>query len=227
MGEQMTTSRMARLIDHTLLRADANESELASHCREAIECGFFSVCVNPIWIKFCAQQLKNTSVVVCTVVGFPLGANTTASKAGMTSEAIELGASEIDMVIHLGALKSQQWKVVEEDIAAVVRAAHGRAVKVILETALLNDDEKRLACKAAESAGAAFVKTSTGFGPGGATVADVRLLKSSVSPNVKVKASGGIRNLGTLKAMIEAGADRIGASAGKKLFSNDAGAGTY
>lgn len=228
MGDSLTTSApWTRLIDHTLLRADANLSQIAAHCREAVECDFFSVCVNPIWVATCAKELSGTSVAVCTVVGFPLGGETTPAKSAMTAEAIELGATEIDMVIQLGALKSNQWATVENDIRAVVKAAGPHAVKVILETALLTDEEKRQACRACEAAGAAFVKTSTGFGPGGATVADVSLLKSVVGDRLKVKASGGIRDLATVRSMLEAGADRIGASAGKKLFSSEASSGGY
>lgn len=226
MSNEKTT--IAQLVDHTLLRADANLTEIEAHCRVALECGFFSVCVNPIWVQPCAQILRNSTVVVCTVVGFPLGANTSASKAQMAREAIELGAKEIDMVINLGALKSGQWGAVEKDISEVVKSSGKNVVKVILETTLLTEAEKIQACKVSEVAGAAFVKTSTGFGPGGATVADVALMKKTVGNRLKVKASGGIRDLATLQKMVEAGASRIGSSAGRALLGGTADTkGTY
>lgn len=192
---------------------------------EAKQYRFFSVCVNPSYVATCADLLKGTGVQVCTVIGFPLGASSTATKAFETAHAIKDGADEIDMVINIGALKSQKLLLVEEDIREVVYAAEGKLVKVIIETSLLTDEEKVIACQLAEKAGANFVKTSTGFNGGGATVADIKLMKESVSSTIGVKASGGIRDLETAKKMLAAGATRLGTSAGvlivKGLASQD------
>lgn len=209
----------ARFIDHTLLRADATAADIRKLCREAREYRFASVCVNPYWVGPAARELADSPVKVCTVVGFPLGANATAVKVAETEEAIRAGASEIDMVIHIGELLGGNPGAVRQDIEAVVRAAHenGAIVKVILETALLNDQEKIAAAQLAKSAGAKFVKTSTGFGPHGATVHDVELLRQAVGPEMGLKASGGIRTLDELNSMIAAGATRIGTSAGVKI----------
>lgn len=207
---------MAALIDHTLLKPDASRADVETLCREAREFSFASVCVNPTWVSSCRDWLTDAQAKVCCVVGFPLGATTSETKAYEARLAVEQGAREIDMVINLGALKSQDWKAVERDIAAVTAVCHdlGALTKVILETGLLTDPEKERACSAAMAAGADFVKTSTGFGHGGATVADVALMRRVVGERTGVKASGGVRNLAALTAMVDAGATRIGTSAG-------------
>lgn len=202
------------MIDHTLLKPDATKDQVVKLCEEAKQYGFASVCVNPTHVSLASSLLKGTPVKVCTVIGFPLGATTPTAKAIETRDAIANGADEVDMVINVGALKSGDYDLVKRDIEAVVEAARGRAlVKVILETALLTDEEKVKACLLAKIAGADFVKTSTGFGPGGATVDDVRLMRKVVGADMGVKASGGIRDLESARKMIEAGASRIGASA--------------
>jgi deoxyribose-phosphate aldolase len=222
---------VARMIDHTLLKPDASQDQIAQLCYEARTHHFASVCINPANVKLCAQLLKGSDVKVCTVVGFPLGATPPTVKAYETQQAIRDGASEIDMVINIGALKSRDYRAVHEDIGAVVRSAHaGRAlVKVIIEAALLSDEEKVIASQLAAAAGADYVKTSTGFGPGGATVADVALMRRVVGPQIGVKAAGGVRNLSDAQAMIAAGATRIGASAGVAILKEggSAPAGTY
>lgn len=194
---------------------------------EATEHDFASVCVNPTWVAFAAQALKGTDVKVCTVIGFPLGANTPEVKAFEAEDAIQNGADEIDMVINIGALKSQDYELVEKDIRAVVEAAKGTLVKVIIETCLLTDDEKVKACQIAQKAGADFVKTSTGFSIGGATVADVALMRKTVGPNMGVKASGGARSYEDALAFIKAGATRIGASSGVAIMEGDVANGDY
>jgi deoxyribose-phosphate aldolase len=213
--------RLASMIDHTLLKPEATRAQVEQVCDEAKQHGFASVCVNPTHVRLCAQRLKGSPVKVCTVVGFPLGATLSKVKAFETQQALEAGATEIDMVINIGALKSQDNDLVARDLAAVIRAAHaGNAlVKVILEAALLTDDEKIMACQLAQSAGADFVKTSTGFGPGGATVEDVALMRRAVGPTMGVKAAGGIRTLADAQKMIAAGATRIGASASVKMMA--------
>jgi deoxyribose-phosphate aldolase len=208
---------ISKSIDHTLLKPDATFTQIYHLVEEAKEHHFFSVCVNPSYVATCAELLKGSGVQVCTVIGFPLGANSTVTKAFETSHAIKDGADEIDMVINVGALKSQKFLLVEDDIREVVHAAEGRVVKVIIETSLLTDEEKVVACQLAEKAGAVFVKTSTGFNGGGATVEDVKLMKESVSTTVSVKASGGIRDLETAKKMLAAGASRLGTSAGVSI----------
>lgn len=206
---------IAEYIDHTLLKADAGKEDIERICREAAEYGFASVCVNSCWVSLVSSLLKGTGVHVCTVVGFPLGAMSSRGKADETAEAVRDGADEIDMVLNIGYLKSGMLAEAEEDIKAVRNACQGKILKVIIETCLLTDDEKRIACALAVSAGADFVKTSTGFSTGGATVHDVALMKEAVrDKGLKVKASGGIRNYKDARAMVEAGADRIGASAG-------------
>jgi deoxyribose-phosphate aldolase len=210
--------KIARSIDHTLLRPDATITQIHNLVEEAKQHRFFSVCVNPSYVATCADLLKGSGVQVCTVVGFPLGANSSATKAFETSHAIKDGADEIDMVINIGALKSQKLLLVEEDIREVVFAADGKAVKVIIETSLLTDKEKVIACQLAEKAGAKFVKTSTGFNGGGATLEDVILMKESVSTTVEVKASGGIKDLDTAKKFLAAGATRLGTSAGVAIL---------
>ncbi len=214
MERQGTVRDLAAIIDHTLLKPEATKDQIVKLCEEAMEFGFASVCVNPTYVSLAAGLLKDTPVKVCTVVGFPLGASTPLVKAVEARDAIAAGAREIDMVINVGALKSGDDDLVGREIRAVVEAARGRAlVKVILETALLTNDEKVKACLIAKAEGADFVKTSTGFGPGGATVEDVRLMRKVVGADMGVKAAGGIKTLETARAMVEAGASRIGASA--------------
>ena len=205
---------IAKYIDHTLLAPDATKSAIEKLCKEASEYKFASVCVNSCWVSLAADLLKDSSVKVCTVVGFPLGAMDTVSKAYEAAKAVENGADEVDMVINIGYLKSGMLDAVLEDIVAVRKATEGKLLKVIIETCLLTDDEKRTACELSEKAGADFVKTSTGFSKGGATLHDVELMKSVVGDRLGVKASGGVRDYATAKAMIAAGATRIGASAG-------------
>jgi len=216
---------IAALIDHTLLRPEATGADIRNVCAEARRYTFASVCVNPYWVSLVAAELAGSPVKVCTVVGFPLGANTTAIKVAETEAAIRVGAQEIDMVLNIGELRAGNHHSVEEDIRAVVNAAHpgGAIVKVILETALLDDDQKALACTLSKTAGADFVKTSTGFGSHGATVHDVALMRRVVGPEMGVKASGGIRTLEDLKSMVAAGATRIGASASVKIVEATAG----
>ncbi len=219
---------IAKYIDHTLLRPDATEEEINKLCDEAVEYGFYSVCVNSCWVEHCARRLRGTGVKVASVVGFPLGAMDSRSKSFETRNAIENGADEIDMVMNIGALKSGNLKWVEEDIRWVLRACRPTTVlKVILENALLTDGEKVLACQIAKKAGAQFVKTSTGFAKSGATVADVALMRRTVGPDMGVKAAGGIRDFETAKAMIEAGATRIGASSSVAIVTGKAATGNY
>lgn len=207
-----------KLIDHTLLKADATKEEIVTLFDEAIQYDFTSVCIQPCHVALAAQYLKDSDVKVCTVIGFPLGANTTAVKAFETADAIDNGADEIDMVINIGALKDGQDDVVFKDIEAVVKAAQGRTVKVILETCLLKEDEIIKACQLCMKAKADFVKTSTGFSHRGATVEDVRVMKETVKDQLQVKAAGGIRTYNDLLHMVEAGATRIGTSAGCALM---------
>lgn len=204
---------LARYIDHTLLKANASRDELKKVCEEAAKYKFASVCVNAVNVAYCARELRGSGVPVVAVVGFPLGASTPTAKAFETREAVRDGAEEIDTVINIGALKSKDYALVLEDIAAVVQAAGGKRVKVILETGELSRDEKVIACALSKTAGAAFVKTSTGFGPGGATADDVALMKAVVGEELEVKASGGVRTSEDVDTMIKAGATRIGASA--------------
>jgi deoxyribose-phosphate aldolase len=210
---------VASLIDHTLLKPDATRQEIEKLCREAAEHGFATVCVNPAWVSTCAAHLKGTSVGVCSVVGFPLGATLADVKHFETHRVIFDGAREVDMVINIGALKSGDLRTVERDIEAVTAPCRSAGVvsKVIIEAAYLTDEEKITACSLAKAAGADFVKTSTGFGPGGATVADVALMRRVVGHDMGVKAAGGVRDLEGLKAMVAAGASRVGASAGVKI----------
>ena len=219
--------KLNKYIDHTLLKPDASQEQIETLIEEAKKYDFASVCVNPTWVSFAAQALKATDVKVCTVIGFPLGANTPELKAFETSDAIRNGANEIDMVINIGALKSQNFDLVEKDIRAVVEAAKGTLVKVIIETCLLTDDEKVKACQIAQEAGADFVKTSTGFSTGGATVRDVALMRKTVGPDMGVKASGGARSYEDALAFIEAGATRIGASSGVAIMEGDVADGDY
>ncbi len=216
---------VAGMIDHTLLKPDATRKEIETLCREAAQFGFATVCVNPTWVAHAARQLASTAVGVCSVVGFPLGATTAEVKGFETRRAIFDGAREIDMVINVGALKSGDLRTVELDIEAVTRPCRecGVLSKVIIEAALLSDDEKVAACTIAKAAGADYVKTSTGFGPGGATAADVALMRRVVGAEMGVKAAGGVRDLDGLKAMVAAGATRVGASAGVKIVQQARG----
>jgi deoxyribose-phosphate aldolase len=216
---------LAKLIDHTLLKPDATQDQIAQLCYEARKYGFAAVCVNPSNVKLCSQLLKGSTVHVCTVVGFPLGATPPEVKAYEAQQAIDDGATEVDMVINIGALKSKDNALVERDIASVARTSHaaGAMLKVIIEAALLTDEEKVKACQLAQAAGADYVKTSTGFGPGGATVHDVELMRSAVGPEMGIKAAGGIRSLEDARAMVAAGATRIGASASVKIVQEASG----
>lgn len=212
-------SSIAALIDHTLLKPEATAADIRKVCAEARQYGFASVCVNPYWVRLVAEELAGSPVKVCSVVGFPLGASATQIKVAETAAAIRDGAQEIDMVLNIGELRGGNHDAVRGDIQAVVEIAHacGAIVKVILETALLNDEQKIAASRLAKEAGADFVKTSTGFGPGGATAADVALMRRAVGPTMGVKASGGVRTLEDLKTMAAAGANRVGASASVKI----------
>lgn len=217
----VTREELAKMIDHTLLSPEATKKDIMKLCREARKYGFASVCVNPMFVSFAAKVLKATEVKVCTVIGFPLGANTPEVKSFETKNAIENGAHEVDMVINVGALKSGDYEMVLQDIKEVVKAAKAlkkTIVKVILETGSLTEREKIIACQLAMKAKADFVKTSTGFGAGGATVHDVKLMKDIVGTKLGVKASGGIRTFEEAKAMISAGANRIGTSAGVAII---------
>lgn len=208
----------AKMIDHTLLKTDAQKKDLDKLLLEAKKYNFMSVCVSPIWVKYAAEQLKDTNVKVCTVIGFPQGATPTEVKVFETKNAIENGATEVDMVIPVGVLKDKDYIAVENDIRAVVEAAKSKALtKVIIETCLLTDEEKIMACKLSKSAGADFVKTSTGFSTAGATVKDIRLMRETVGEQMGVKASGGVRSREDAEAMIKAGATRIGTSNGVKI----------
>ena len=210
--------KSSKYIDHTQLKPDATKDKILTLCKEAAEYDFTSVCVNPCWIGVCRQALKGTDVKVCTVIGFPLGAMSKNAKVFETKDAVEAGADEIDMVINVGMLKDKQDDYIIDEIRAVKEACGSRILKVIIEACLLTDEEKVRACVDAEKAGADFVKTSTGFSTGGATFEDVRLMRSSVGPDVKVKAAGGIRDKETFEKMIELGAERIGTSSGAKLI---------
>jgi len=218
-------NRIAPLVDHTLLKPGATQEEIATLCKEAREYCFASVCVNPSYVSLAARLLAGSGVKVCTVVGFPLGSTTPTVKAIEARDAIASGAEEIDMVINVGALKSGNDALAADDIRAVREAARGKVLKVILETSLLTDDEKVRACRMSKEAGADFVKTSTGFGGGGATVEDVKLMRETVGPLLGVKASGGIRDTATARAMIEAGANRLGTSASVAIVTDAKGGG--
>ena len=220
LGIMPTDGTMAHMIDHTVLKPDATQDQIAQLCYEARKHGFASVCVNPANVKLCAELLQGSAVPVCTVVGFPLGATPTEVKVFEAQQAIREGAAEVDMVINVGALKSRDYERVERDIASVARSCHaGNAIlKVIIEAALLTDEEKVIACQLAKVAGADFVKTSTGFGPGGATAKDVALMRRVVGPGMGVKAAGGIRTYEAAQKMVAAGATRIGASASVKIM---------
>ena len=224
-GANLYSREIARTIDHTLLKADATREQIETLCAEARQHGFATVCVNPAWVPLSSELLRGSESGVCTVVGFPLGATLPEVKAYEASRVVAEGASEVDMVLNIGALKSGDYRLCERDVRAVVEASHrgGALVKVIIEAALLTDDEKVKACVVSKSGGAEFVKTSTGFGPGGATAADVALMRRVVGPGMGVKAAGGVRDLKSAQAMLEAGADRIGASVGVKIVQESQG----
>lgn len=217
-----TVNSIASLIDHTLLKPEASRADVERMCSEAVKHHFAAVCIYPVWIPLVASLLRGTGVKTCTVAGFPHGASSSATKAFEAAEAVRSGAEEVDMVLAVHAVKGGNMRYAEDDIRAVVSAADGRTVKVILETGLLTDAEKVTACRFAVAAGARFVKTSTGMGAGGATVADIRLMRGTVGPDIGVKASGGVRSLAEALAMIEAGANRIGTSAGVAIVSEGA-----
>ena len=227
LGGVVDAADIAARIDHTLLKPTAISDEVRDLCREAREHQFASVCINPAFVPLAAELLRGSPVKVCTVVGFPLGATTSFTKEAETREAVANGADEIDMVINIGALKNGEDHLVEEDMRAVVRAASGRITKAIFETALLSDDEVVRACRMAKRAGLDYVKTSTGFGPGGATVHHVALMRKTVGRSMGVKASGGVRDLDGAREMIKAGATRIGASASVKIVMGEQGADSY
>ncbi|BDD40969.1 deoxyribose-phosphate aldolase [Streptococcus ruminantium] len=219
--------KLNKYIDHTILKPETTQEQVEKILAEAKEYDFASVCVNPTWVALAAESLKDSNVKVCTVIGFPLGANTPAVKAFETKDAIANGADEIDMVINIGALKSGNYDLVFEDIKAVVEASDNKLVKVIIETCLLTEDEKVKACQLSQEAGADYVKTSTGFSTGGATVADVALMRKTVGPDLGVKASGGARSYEDAIAFIEAGATRIGASSGVAIMNGVQADGDY
>lgn len=215
----MDKRALASIIDHTILKPDAARETVIEYCRQAVEYGFASVCINPCFVKLAADQLKNTSVKVCTVIGFPLGAGSTEAKAYEAAVAVAQGAHEVDIVINIGALKEGNLEYVEQDIRQVVKASENALVKVIIETCYLTDEEKVIACRLAKNAGAHFVKTSTGFGSAGATAADVALMRETVGNDMGVKAAGGIRSFKDAAAMVEAGANRLGTSSGIKIIN--------
>lgn len=212
-----------KMIDHTVLKADTPLETVKRICDEAMEYGFASVCINPCHVAYCADYLKDSDVNVCTVIGFPLGANTSAVKAFETKDAIANGADEIDMVMNIGALKDKNYDLVGNDVKAVVEAANGTLVKVILETCLLTEDEIKKACELCVEAKADYVKTSTGFSTRGATIEDVQIMKAAVQGKAKVKAAGGVRTHEDMVKIVEAGADRIGTSAGCSLVDKKVG----
>jgi deoxyribose-phosphate aldolase len=219
--------KLNKYIDHTILKPDALKSDIDKLCSEATEYDFASVCVNPTWVSYASELLKASDVAVCTVIGFPLGATTSNVKAFETKDAIANGATEVDMVINIAALIDGDDELVYNDIKAVVDAANGVTVKVIIETCLLNDDQKVKACELIMKAGAQFVKTSTGFSTGGATTSDIKLFKSVVNDNCLIKASGGVRNIDDAKMMIESGAMRIGTSGGVSIVNGEENTTSY
>ena len=224
----MNNNKIANMIDHTVLKATATKQDVVNVCNEAKENNFFSVCINPTHIELVKKELEGSNVKVCTVIGFPLGANTPEVKAFETKDAIAKGADEVDMVINIGALKDKNYDLVERDIKAVVDAADKKAlVKVIIETCYLTDDEKKIACELAVKAGTDYVKTSTGFGTGGSTPEDIKLMRDTVGPEIGVKASGGVRSLKDADAVINAGATRIGASASVAIVNGEVSKDNY
>ncbi|WP_424245157.1 deoxyribose-phosphate aldolase [Elusimicrobium posterum] len=212
--------KINKLIDHTILKADAPAQDIKKLCEEALKYDFASVCVNPCWVKMCAEILKGSDVKVCTVIGFPLGANTSEVKVFEAQDALKNGAQELDLVINIGAVKSGDYETVFHDIKLIRNISNDFILKVIFETCLLTNEEKIKVCDLCVCAGADFVKTSTGFSTGGATVEDVKLMREHIKPEMKVKASGGIRDLETLNKMVEAGAERIGTSSGVKIMES-------
>lgn len=228
-GTEQAQGNIASCIDHTLLKPEASEADILKVCAEATEYRFKSVCVNPIWVKTVKTALKGSGVLTCSVVGFPLGATPTDVKTFEARGAVLDGADEVDMVINIAAARAGDKGALVEDIASVVEAVHasGAILKVIIETALLNDSQKVLACQAAVEAGADFVKTSTGFNGGGATAEDIALMRRTVGPDLGVKASGGVRSLADAQAMIAAGATRIGASSGIAIVKGEQGSSSY
>lgn len=229
MSNEPTSANIASYIDHTILAADATRADIERICAEAAKYKFFSVCVNPIWVSTVTQALAGSGVLTCSVIGFPFGATTTASKVFEAQGAIHDGAKEIDMVINIAAAKAGDEATLISDISAISHAVHegGAILKVIIETSLLTDEEKILACRASVAAGADFVKTSTGFGGGGATLEDVSLMRATVGPEIGVKASGGVRSLETARAMIAAGATRLGSSSGVAIVEGELGTEGY
>ena len=224
----MATKNIAAMIDHTLLKPEATKQQIEALCQEAKEYKFASVCVNPTWVSTAKELLQGSGVMVCTVIGFPLGATTSETKAFETKNAIDHGAEEVDMVINIGALKDGNDELVENDIRAVVEAAKGKAhTKVIIETSLLSKEEKIRACELSLKAGADFVKTSTGFSTGGATPEDIALMRKTIGPDMGVKASGGVRSTEDVQKMIEAGATRIGASSSIAIINGLTVTSTY
>ncbi|MCY9656596.1 deoxyribose-phosphate aldolase [Paenibacillus chondroitinus] len=222
----MENKDIAQMIDHTLLKPDATKSEILKICSEAKQYSFATVCINPTWVSLAAKELEGSGVGITTVIGFPLGATTTFAKMAETRDAIANGATEVDMVLNIGALKSGDLDTVKKDVEGVVQASNGQAVvKVILETGLLTDEEKATASRICKEAGADFVKTSTGFGHGGATVEDIALMRKTVGPEMGVKASGGVRDLETARKIVEAGATRIGASSSIAIVTGGKGQG--
>jgi deoxyribose-phosphate aldolase len=227
MNLQYDKNYIASIIDHTLLKPTATKQDIVKLCEEAKKYGFFAVCVNPMYVSFCKSLLRDTRVKVCTVIGFPLGATTTAVKVFESKEAIDNGADEIDMVINVSALRSKDYNYVLEDISAVREVTKGKILKVIIETAYLNEEEKIKACELAKEANADFVKTSTGFAPTGATVEDVSLMRKIVGLDMGVKASGGIRTIEDVLKMIKAGANRIGTSSSVEIIEGKEGSSKY
>lgn len=224
----MKNQELARMIDHTILKPQATKESIENLCKEALEYKFASVCINPTNIELAAKMLKGSEVKVCTVIGFPLGANTTEVKVFETKDAIAKGANEVDMVINIGKLKDKDYEYVQNDIKSVVEAADKKAVtKVIIETCLLTDDEKVIACKLAKDAGADFVKTSTGFSTGGATPTDIKLMRETVGSDMGVKASGGVRSIEDAEAVIKNGATRIGASSSIEIVEGKVSNSSY
>lgn len=223
----LTPAQLARVIDHTQLKPETDRAQIEQLCKDARTHGFFSVCVNAAMVHFARSLLSGSTVKVCAVVGFPLGASTPGAKAYEAREAVRCGADEIDMVLNIGALKSRDYALVEEDICKVVRAVHPKPVKVILETSLLDNDQKVIACALSKAAGAAFVKTSTGFGGGGATVEDITLMRRVVGPDMGVKASGGVRDYAGAIALLRAGANRLGCSSSVAIVSGQQSSGGY
>lgn len=215
-------------IDHTLLKPESRDVDVQQACLDAEKYGFKAICINPVWVSYASHLLHETDVNICTVIGFPLGANTTEIKVDEAIKAVKQGASEVDMVMNIGALKSEDFSLVHNDIQSVVKAVQGKAiVKVIIETSLLEKNEKIRACEIAKRAGADFVKTSTGFSSGGASVEDIKLMRATVGPEMGVKASGGVRSYEDAAAMIEAGATRIGTSNGMALIDGSLGTEVY